>query len=425
MASVSPRRNKDGEIISYQIKVTRGRDKITGKQLTPYSMTYTPPEGWSKKAIERDLQKVMGEFEAACNRGEVLTREQEKEKAIADREAEKRAKEEERRKPTFNQYINVFLSEKKPTFAPGTYENYDHALKRAAKTLGEYKLADIDMLMIKEYFTQMQTKGANEKTGKPYAHRTVLKHYIVLRSFFSNAVENEILSSHPMQNMKQPKPRKDEEPKEPVVYTEEEVSYIIECLNKEPLKWKALILFAIDSGCRRGEIVGLKWEEVDFKTGKVNICRNAQYTVASGTYITSPKNGKSRVIILNKPVLQVLLEWKKQQAIYNFKLGIKPNGFCFTQDNGEMMNPQAPTAHLALFGRKYNLPGIHPHALRHTMATLSIANGADVVSVSEKLGHSDVAITLNVYSHANEEAKKRASEVLGNVIYKDNIRKMG
>ena len=82
-----------------------------------------------------------------------------------------------------------------------------------------------------------------------------------------------------------------------------------------------------------------------------------------------------------------------------------------------MMNPQAPTSYLSRFGKKYNLPGIHPHALRHTMATLSIANGADIVSISEKLGHAEPSITLNVYSHANEEAQRRANEVLAGAIY--------
>ena len=66
MASYTARKNKAGEIVSYQIKVTRGRDKLTGKQLTPFTTTYTPPDGWSKRAIERDLVRFMGEFEAAC-----------------------------------------------------------------------------------------------------------------------------------------------------------------------------------------------------------------------------------------------------------------------------------------------------------------------------------------------------------------------
>lgn len=419
MASVTPRKNKQGEIISYQIKVTRGRDKLTGKQLTPFTMTYTPPEGWSKKAIERDLQKVMGEFEAACNRGEVLTREQAKDKALADLAQAEREKAEEERKVTFARYIDMFIQEKSTTFAPGTMENYRFALNRAKPTLGDMKMMEIDTFTIKKYMTDLQTNGQNEKNGKPLAHKTVLKHYIVLHAFFENAVEDEIIPYSPMQNMKRPKPRKDELPKEAIVYDEAQVQYIMECLNKEPLKWKALIMFAIDSGCRRGEIIGLKWSEIDFTTGRCNICRNAQYTAGKGTYISTTKSRKNRVIFLNRPVLDILAEWKKQQTIHYFKLGIPQSGFCFTQENGQMMNPQAPTAYLERFGEKYNLPGIHPHALRHTMATLSIANGADIVSVSEKLGHAEPSITLNVYSHANEEAQRRANEVLANALYQN------
>lgn len=417
MASVTPRKNKHGEIISYHIKVTRGRDKLTGKQLTPFSMTYTPPEGWSKKAIERDLQKVMGEFEAACKRGEILTKEQAKEKARADLAQAEQEKREAERKPTFSQYIDSFIREKSVSFAPGTMENYHFALNRASTVLGNMKMVDIDTYTIKSYIADLQANGKNEKNGKALAHKTVLKHYIVLHAFFENAVEDEIIPFSPMQNMKRPKPRKDELAKQAIVYDETQVRYIMECLNKEPLKWKALIMFAIDSGCRRGEIVGLRWEEIDFTTGRCNICRNAQYTAGKGTYISTTKSRKNRVIYLNRPVLEVLSEWKRQQAIQYLKLGIPQSGFCFTQENGLMLNPQAPTAYLERFGKRYNLPGIHPHALRHTMATLSIANGADIVSVSEKLGHAEPSITLNVYSHANEEAQRRANEVLANALY--------
>ncbi len=417
MASYTARKNKAGEVVSYQIKVTRGRDKLTGKQLTPFTTTYTPPEGWSKKAVERDLVRFMGEFEAACKRGEVLTKEQQKQQELDRIEQEKREKAEQERKPTFNAYVSHFVKEKSTSYAPGTLENYRIVLRKAAVVFGDMKLEDIDFLAVKKYITELQANGKNDFNGKPLAHKTILKHYIVLHALFENAVENQIIAVSPMQNMKRPKPRKDEAPKEAVVYTEEQVQYIYECLDKEPLKWKALVMFAIDSGCRRGEIVGLKWSEIDFKTGKVNICRNAQYTAGKGTYISTPKNRKNRVIYLNRPVLAVLAEWKRQQALLHFGQGIPLNGFCFTQDNGKMMNPQAPTAYLERFGDKYNLPGIHPHALRHTMATLSIANGADIVSISEKLGHAEPSITLNVYTHANEEAQKRANEVLAEALY--------
>ena len=104
MASYTARKNKAGQIVSYQIKVSRGRDKLTGKQLTPYTMTYTPPEGWSKRAITRELQKVMGEFEAACNRGEILTKEEQKAHAQEKAEKAEHQKTEEQKKPTFSKY---------------------------------------------------------------------------------------------------------------------------------------------------------------------------------------------------------------------------------------------------------------------------------------------------------------------------------
>lgn len=417
MASYTARKNKDGKIVSYQIKVTRGRDKLTGKQLTPFTTTYTPPEGWSKKAVERDLIRFMGEFEAACKRGEVLTKEQQKQLEQEKLNEVERQRLEEARKPTFKRYVENLLQEMRITNAPGTIENYNMVLRRAGAVFNDCKLEDITPTMVRAYIMDYQANGKNEKTGKPVAYRTVEKHYVVLHKIFQSAVENEILSISPMQNLKRPKPRKDEVVKEAKAYTEEEARYIIKCLDSEPLKWKALVMFMIDSGCRRGEVIGLKWEAIDFKTGKVNIINNAQYTAGKGTYITTPKSGKSRVIYLNPPALAVMREWKQMQTMYFLAQGYPRNGFCFTQENGEMMNPQAPTSYLARFGKKYNIENLHPHAHRHTMATLSIANGADVVSISEKLGHAEPSITLNVYSHANEEAQHRANKVLENALY--------
>lgn len=92
-------------------------------------------------------------------------------------------------------------------------------------------------------------------------------------------------------------------------------------------------------------------------------------------------------------------------------------GFCFTRDNGKVLNPQAPTSYLARFGKKYGVENLHPHALRHTMATISIANGADIVSVSEKLGHAETSVTLDVYSHVNKQAQNRANQVLSQALY--------
>lgn len=419
MASVRPRKNKQGEIVSYEIRVSRGYDPITRKALKPYTMTYTPPEGWSAKAIERELSKTAGDFQAACDRGEVLTKEQQREQEKERREHEAAEKLNEERRPTFTKYIETFLQEKQITFSPGTMENYSIALHRAAAVFGDLRMVDIDFLTVKKYLSTLQEPGANTFNGEPMAIKSVIKHYIVLRSIFENAVENKIISVSPMAGMKRPKPRKDEIQKPAKSYTADETKYIMKCLDNEPLKWRAMIRLAIDSGLRRGELVGLRWEDIDFKTGEITVCHNAQYTNGKGTYITSPKNGKVRSFPLNPPALAIMQEWRKAQAVLLMGQGLPRLGFCFTQENGQMMNPQAPTAYCSRFGKRYGIEDFHPHALRHTMGSLSVANGGDIYSISKKLGHSDAAITLQVYTHENEEAKKRTNAALADAIYTD------
>ena len=174
----------------------------------------------------------------------------------------------------------------------------------------------------------------------------------------------------------------------------------------------------IDSGCRRGEVAGLKWEHIDLKTGKAIICQNAQYTKEKGVYITTPKSHESRDIIISSPVLQILKEWKRQQILLYFGQGKSTNGYCFTQNEGEIMNPNTITGYIRDFGKRYNIPGLHPHTFRHTMATNSIALGIDVVTVSKKLGHCNPSVTLNIYSHANEDAQRKATEIFAEALYK-------
>ncbi|MCR5330766.1 MAG: site-specific integrase [Lachnospiraceae bacterium] len=414
MASFAARKNKKGEIISYQIKVSRGRDSATGKQLTPYTMTFKPSVGMSKKAVERQLYKVMGEFEAACARGEVSVRKH----SSGEPEEGGSQTVQYRKNVTFSEYIDIFIREKRVSLSPVTITNYRRELNKAAEQLGGCSLSGIDFLRMKKYMTDMQDHATNRRTGRQLETQTIGQHYVVLHSFFENAVENRYLSENPMNRIKRPRQKKQFEQKKTSAYNESQVKYIIEALNKEPVMWRAMMMFAIDSGCRCGEIMGLKWSEIDLATGRVNICRNIQYTSTQGIFVSTPKNRKNREIFLNHPVIAVLRKWKKEQDRMIRKGLTADTGYCFTKKDGNVMIPGAFNSYLKRFGRKYGLPDIHPHVLRHTMATISIANGADIVSVSKKLGHANISITLNVYSHANEEAQKRANEVLAKAIWK-------
>ena len=102
------------------------------------------------------------------------------------------------------------------------------------------------------------------------------------------------------------------------------------CLKAEPLMWRALVMLLLDSGCRRGEAVALRWKNVNLKSGYTEIKGNAQYTVEKGKYITTPKSGKGRLVIINQPILDLLKEWKREQTKWLFSMGLPHTGFIFT-----------------------------------------------------------------------------------------------
>ena len=413
-----PRRrvNKDGSVV-YEIRVSRGYD-ASGKQRTPYQMTWKAPVGWSQRSIDKELQRVQSQFERDCKDGKILTRKEQKEKELQDEEIARKKKEEEEHLLSFTKYMEVFLRTHKTIYSENTYTGYVYALREAEKIFGSKRMIDIRSVDVKNYITELQINGRGKGDDRPLAHKTVLKRYIILHAFFESAVEDEVIPYSPMQRMKRPKPRKDEpQDEKPKSYTADQVQRIINALDNEPMKWQALVLFMIDTGCRRGETVGLKWECVDLQNARVEIKFNAQYCEGRGTYITTPKSGKSRTIPINAPVIDILSQWKRKQALLLFRQGLPQSEFVFTHEDGKMLNPQAPTAYMKKLGKKCGIDSLHPHALRHTMASLSIANGADIVSVSQKLGHSEVSTTLNIYAHENEEAKERASQVLNDVLY--------
>ena len=170
-----------------------------------------------------------------------------------------------------------------------------------------------------------------------------------------------------------------------------------------------------DTGARKGEICGLYWKDVDFAAGTITIRRNLQYTKAAGVYETTTKTGKTRIVDVGEDVLALLSKLRAQQAASCL------SKYVFTTDGSiAPMHPTSPTHYFRHFGKRYGIADFHPHKLRHTSASLAIINGADIVSVSQRLGHSNVSTTLKVYSHANEESIRRAGQIVRDALKVQN-----
>lgn len=174
---------------------------------------------------------------------------------------------------------------------------------------------------------------------------------------------------------------------------------------------QALVRLLIDTGIRRGECCGLQWCDVDFKANTITISGNLCYTPQKGVYLDTPKNGHIRTVDVDPAVMNLLRSLRSEQASKAISMWV------FTQEgSAEPMHPQSPTRYLKKFSQRYNIPDLHPHKLRHSFASIAITNGADIASVSEKLGHSDKAVTLRMYTHADQESMKRASQIFRNAL---------
>ena len=389
MASIKLNETKDGRRF-FQISVSRGYGKA------PYKTRWYWPDGWSKRTAEREAAKQAAAFELACKNGEVLNRAQEREKAA--QEAAEAAK-----LKTVRQYADgVFMPTKEATFSENARSSYRMFLdKHILPVLGDVLLVEVSPAMISKLLIDFQRAG--------YAHATAVKLYNILNGIFQTAFLDDSIPMNPMLKVKRPAPRKGEQPKEESdkAYTVQELSYILSCAAQEPLQWQTYISLAADTGLRRGECCGLQWSDIDFKAGTVTVRRNLQYTAAAGVYATSPKNGKVRVVDVGPDTLALLKQLREKQAQSCI------SKWCFTQEGtAEPMFPQSPTRYFKKFGERYGVKDFHPHKLRHSSASIAITSGADVVSVSERLGHSDTAVTLRMYAHANEESIRRAGQAV-------------
>lgn len=390
MPSIRKRTNSTGQDY-YEITVRRGRS-----QSRLYSRWY-PPEGWSQRAIDRELTKVAAEFERKCKAGEVVSRAEQRQ-----REAQEAA--EAAKIQTVKQYgERVFMPSKTVTMSENSRASFQSALDTwIYPAIGEKKMPDVSSADLSSLLLGVQAQGR--------AHATAIKIYTVLHTMFKMAYLSDMIQRNPMDKVSRPVPRKDEiRETETQSLTVEELQAVLNALNEEPLKWRVLVYVLIDTGIRRGECCGLKWEDIDLEAQVITIRRNLCYTPARGVYVDTPKSGRIREVDIGPETTALLRSLKEQSA----------GEFVFTQEGSPApMHPQSPTRYLKKLSARCGVPDLHPHKLRHTFASIAITAGADVASVSEALGHSDKAVTLRMYTHADTESRKRASQIFRNAIKK-------
>ncbi len=434
MASIK----KTGEN-TYQITVSCGYDSA-GKKIrrkTTYKPELLTKKGNPKndKTIEKEVEAYAADFERKVLTGQYT----------------------EGYNLTFEKYALKYLSEcAEESQAPRTLQSTRAAVKEFVSFFGYLELERLTPMYLQEYFNKMAKRP--KANGAPLSHGTVKRKAATLSAMLSQAVRWNLLTSNPMARVQLKAPSvpaavsSGAPGQNAKCFTRQQAGIFLDALDQPAyytasgmqrrelrttaerledyranrrniLQYKFFFYLAIFTGCRRGELMALTWDDLDFEHGAVSITKSVCRVDGQIIIKATKTQGSVRAISLPPVVLTLGKEWKTEQAYYRLSIGSqwKGDGHIFTGWNGELMGLETPYQIFRRIIRNYNacqedealrLPVITLHGLRHTAATLLIVSGIDIRTVSGRLGHSCASTTLNIYSHALEEMDRKASDAL-------------
>ncbi|MBG9786618.1 site-specific integrase [Brevibacillus laterosporus] len=387
MASIE-RRGKD----SFRLIVEVGYD-ANGKRI---KRTKTI-KGVGKREAEKELAKFIMEVES----GEYIAPEKMTLATFVDEWKEKYAKRE---------------------LAPKTLENYLIQINnRILPEFGHMRLDQIKPLHIITFINKLQGEGIRNDNREGKLSSSMIEYiHKVLKNIFNRAVEWKVIKKHPMESLKKPKV----EQEEMSVYEEEEIRLLFIALEKESLMWRTMVTLALTCGLRRGELLALEWDNVNFEESYIYIKQSLSYSKESGYLIKEPKTKNSkRKVSIPLSIIPDLKELKKQAMKDRLKAEELWEGgerfFVFTSWHGKPLYPSSVKTWWSRFTKRHALRYIRFHDLRHTSATLLINQGVHTKIVSQRLGHAKTSTTNDIYAHvllsADKETAKHFDSLLQNI----------
>lgn len=422
MASI---RERNG---SYQISVYVGED-LQGKKI--FERTTFRPTQRTPKKIRDEVNDFAREFEKRVKEGKYLTGD----------------------KLTFSRFVDIWKEEwAVKNLTTVGLEDYIRLLEgRILEKLGNMKLSKITALHIQSVYDELEKGGL--------APNTIRKTNSAVNSVFKYAYRMGTIKENPCSRIELPKRKKNTDIH---YFTVSQAKAFLKSLESDRiftyssserslkstrtkfevkeytahrtvnLQFQVLFSLAIYGGFRRGELVALKWSDIDFEKRTVSINKAFAKTKANGQILKCPKTVSGiRSVVLPSNCFSLLEKWKIEQKKLSLALGTKWEGerynnyddnFVFIQvESGRPMNLDTPYHKFKEVIEYYNshcereedkLPNIRFHDLRHTSASLLISENVDIVTVSRRLGHAQVSTTLDVYAHAMEKKDETASNTL-------------
>jgi len=332
---------------------------------------------------------------------------------VADKEENQKTKRDSDRDPMTEEQLQKMKT-----------QNIKHSRERK---VSQYEAEKLQVKHLLSFYNNLAEPGIRQdkRESPTLAPATIRKYHALLQSILAKATQWQLIAYNPADKVEPPKMKKTHKE----IYDEETTGKFLVCLQDEELKYRLLILLALSTGMRRGELLGLEWSHIDFNASTININQTSQYLPDKGIYQDTTKTEEStRIITAPSSVMELLRQYKVQQAVTRLKLGDKwrpdipkeeqiiDTERIFTTWNGKPMHPDSFNTWLRKFAIKNDLPHISPQSFRHMTATFLITGGVDLRTVSGKLGHANSTTTQKVYSHLVKSAEKQTADMMESFI---------
>ena len=307
---------------------------------------------------------------------------------------------------SLERYMQSWLSGKELSRRSSTVRNYRRYTDLyILPALGKLRLQAIVPAHIRQLYLRLQVEGKGA--------RTIQLVHVTLRCAFAQAVKEGLIGYNPLEAVERPKV----ETKQFQIFTEEQARKFMMTAKGHP--YEALFYLALTTGMRKGEILGLKWSDVDWEKSMLRVERQLQPVSFNGGALapTKTKSGR-RQIKLGKGLLAMLELHRQRQETQKLLAGDrwKENGMIFTTSIGTYIDQTKVSREFKRILREADLPDIRFHDLRHTSLSFLLDRGTPVNTVQNRAGHSKASITTDIYGHSMAHSQDEAAEDIEEIV---------
>ncbi|MGG3665199.1 tyrosine-type recombinase/integrase [Bacillus gobiensis] len=374
-----PAKNKKGYTYSFTIEL--GRDPITKKrkQITRRGF-----------ATKREAEKVANEIENQIN----------KDTYIVDS------------KMTLKEYLNKWLDlAAKRKVRETTFTNYKRAIDyRVIPVLGHFQLSELKSTHFEQFINSLIQDGLSE--------RYIEYIYTVLYGALEKAVDWELIIKNPLKKVDIPRGRR----RKTITWSREELNRFLDHAKFSDITYYMAFKLDAYTGLRRGELLGLKWSDVDFSENRINVSRSLIYDKQGFRFGPVKTEKSERSVKVDKKVMEELRSYKAKQS--ELKMAIRSEyddqNLIFARKDGQPIYFRTFTTVFNRSIKEANVPKIRVHDIRHTHATLMLEAGASLKDVQERLGHSSIQMTGDIYAHVTPVMQEKSSQAFSDYLEEKN-----